>query len=176
MVHSYIYICQSHDCCIFLLVTILGNMYNLCKFHSLICMCSDMCSSCHSLSKCTFLYKYGYEANTTFVNYLDHFPNLTETLRFPIIMNKTTFKQTLPTSFKLSKFDSNLLTAFNNLKDFIHQYTHKKEIFDLKERQDNMTLIINKYFFSDNYVMNFFSVYYYNNFYSGCSFDNIFIM
>ena len=36
-------------------------MYNLCKLHSLICMSSDMHSSCHSLSDCTFLYKYGYE-------------------------------------------------------------------------------------------------------------------
>ena len=60
-VHSYIYICQSRDCCIFSLVNILGNMYNLCKLHSLICMCSNMHSGCHSLSDCTFLYKYGYE-------------------------------------------------------------------------------------------------------------------
>ena len=62
-VHSYIYIyiCQSCDCHIFSLVTILGNMYNLCKLHSLICMCSNMRSGCHSLSDCTFLYKYGYE-------------------------------------------------------------------------------------------------------------------
>ena len=57
MVHSYIYIYQSHDCCISSLVTILGDMYNLCKRHSLICMCS----SCHSLSECTFLYNYRYK-------------------------------------------------------------------------------------------------------------------
>ena len=61
MVHSYIYIYQSHDCHIFSLVTVLGNMYNLCKLHSLICMCSDMHSGCHSLSKCTFLYNYRYK-------------------------------------------------------------------------------------------------------------------
>ena len=61
----HIYICQSRDCRIFSLVTVLGNMYNLCNLHSLICMCRNMCSGCHSLSKCTFLYnyryKYGYE-------------------------------------------------------------------------------------------------------------------
>ena len=61
----HIYICQSCDCHIFSLVTVLGNMYNLCELHSLICMCSNMHSGCHSLSKCTFLYnyryKYGYE-------------------------------------------------------------------------------------------------------------------
>ena len=55
-VHSYIYICQSHDYHVFSLVTVLGNMYNLCKLHSLICMCSDMHCGCHSLSECTFLY------------------------------------------------------------------------------------------------------------------------
>ena len=60
-IHIYIYICQSHDCHILSLVTVLGNMYNLCKLHSLICMCSNMHSGCHSLSDCTFLYKYGYE-------------------------------------------------------------------------------------------------------------------
>ena len=61
----HIYICQSRDCCVFSLVTILGNMYNLCELHSLICMCSDMHSSCYSLSDCTFLYKYGYETKLT---------------------------------------------------------------------------------------------------------------
>ena len=69
----HIYICQSCDCCIFSLVTILGNMYNLCKLHSLICMCSNMHSSCHSLSKCTFLYncryKYGYETCYTNIHW-----------------------------------------------------------------------------------------------------------
>ena len=44
----------------------------------------------------------------------------------------------------------------SNLKDFIHQYTHKKEIFDLKERHDNMALITNKNFFCDNYAVDVF--------------------
>ena len=39
-----------------------------------------------------------FKVNTAFVNYLDQFPNLTETLEFPIIKNKTTFEQTLPIS------------------------------------------------------------------------------
>ena len=37
-----------------------------------------------------------FTVNTAFVNYLDRFPNLTESLEFPIIRNKTTFKDTLP--------------------------------------------------------------------------------
>ena len=32
--------------------------------------------------------------NMDFVNYLDKFPNLTESLEFPIIRNKTAFEQT----------------------------------------------------------------------------------
>ena len=93
---------------------------------------------------------------TAFVNYIDQFPNLTETLEFLIIKNKTTFEQTLPISLNIPKFDSNLLTSSSNLKDFIHQYTEKKDIFDLKEWHDNMVLITNKNFFSDNYVIDDF--------------------
>ena len=82
-----------------------------------------------------------FTVNTSFIKYLDQFPNLTESLEFPIIMSKTTFEQTLTKSLNVSKFDSNLLIAPSNLKDFIHQYTHKKEIFDLQERHDNTELL-----------------------------------
>ena len=81
--------------------------------------------------------------NTAFVHYLDQFPNLTESLEFPIIKMKTTFKQTLHISLNVSKFDSELLTASRNLKDFIHQYNHKKEIFDLNKRHDTTDLTAN---------------------------------
>ena len=49
-----------------------------------------------------------------------------------------------------------MLTASSNLKGFIHQYTHKKEIFDLNKRHGNTALITNKNFFSDNYVIDVF--------------------
>ena len=52
-----------------------------------------------------------FTVNMAFVNYLDQFPNLTDSLGFPIINNKTTFKQTLPIFLNVSKFDSTLLTA-----------------------------------------------------------------
>ena len=39
-----------------------------------------------------------FTVNTVFINYLDKFPNLTESLEFLIIKNKTTFEQTLPFS------------------------------------------------------------------------------
>ena len=53
----------------------------------------------------------------------------------------------------MSEFDSELLTAPRNLKDFIHQYKNKKEIFDLNERHDTTDLTTNKYFFSNNYIV-----------------------
>ena len=43
--------------------------------------------------------------DSAFVNYLEHFPNLTESLDYLIIKNKTTFEQTPPISFNVSKFE-----------------------------------------------------------------------
>ena len=91
--------------------------------------------------------------NTAFVNYLDQFTILTESLEFPMIKTQTTFKQTLPISMNVSKFDSDLLTAPRNLKDFIHQYNHKKEIFYLNKRHGSTDLNTNKYFFSHNCIV-----------------------
>ena len=79
-----------------------------------------------------------FTVNSVFVNYLDQFPNLTESLEFLIIRNKTTFEQTLPISLNASKFDFTLLTASNSLKYFIHQYTHDKKNFNLQERHDSI--------------------------------------
>ena len=65
-----------------------------------------------------------FAVNTAFVNYLDKFPNLAESLEFLILMNKTTFEQTLPISLNISKFDPTLLTASSDLKEFINSYTN----------------------------------------------------
>ena len=46
-----------------------------------------------------------FTVNTAFINYLDKFPNLTESLEFPIIRNKTTFEQSLPISLNIPKFE-----------------------------------------------------------------------
>ena len=97
-----------------------------------------------------------FTVSTAFINYSDKFSHLTESLELPIIKSKTTFKQTLHISLNISKFDSTLLTALSDLKDFIHWYTCNKEISDLQERHDNMALNTNKNFFSDNYVMGVF--------------------
>ena len=97
-----------------------------------------------------------FTVNTVFVNYMDKFPNLTESHEFPVIKNRTTFEQTLPISLNISKFDPTLLTASSDLKDFINSYTNHKEILDLQERHDNMELNTNKNFLSENYIVDIF--------------------
>ena len=67
-----------------------------------------------------------------------------ESLRYPTLRNKTTFEQTLPIALNVSRFDSDLLKAPRNLKDFIHQYKCKKEIFDLHERHYTTDITTNK--------------------------------
>ena len=85
-----------------------------------------------------------FTVNTAFVNYLETFPNLTDSVEFPVVKNRTTFEQTLPISLNVSKFDQPLLTASRYLKDFINSYTSHKEIFDVQERHNNMELSTNK--------------------------------
>ena len=43
--------------------------------------------------------------NTAFANYLDMFPNFTESMQFPLIKNRTTYKQTLPINLNITSFD-----------------------------------------------------------------------
>ena len=52
-------------------------------------------AACHEANSKLVMY---FMVNTAFVNYLDQFPNLRESLEFLIIKKKTTFKQTLPIS------------------------------------------------------------------------------
>ena len=109
--------------------------------------------ACHGQNSKLVMY---FTVNATFTNYLDQLMNLTESLRYPIIRNKTTFKQTLPIVLNVSKFGSDLLTAPSNFKDFIQQYKCKREIFDLHERHVTINLTTNKIFFSNNYIMDVF--------------------
>ena len=93
-------------------------------------------AACHDANSKLLMY---FTVNAPFVNYLDQFTNMTKSLNIQIIRNKTTFKQTLPISQNVFKFDSELLTTSRYLKDFIHQYIRRKEIFDLNERHDTTT-------------------------------------
>ena len=93
--------------------------------------------------------------NTVFTNYLEMFHNSTDSLQTPLIRNKTTFKQTLPITLNVSQFDKSLLHASMDLKDFMNQYTKRKEIFDLQIRHDS-TFNTNKNFFSNNHILDIF--------------------
>ena len=62
--------------------------------------------------------------NTAFVNYLD---NLTESLKLPILLNRTTHKQILPILLKSFDTNSDLLRIPMTIKDFIHHFWHKKD-------------------------------------------------
>ena len=62
--------------------------------------------------------------NTAFENYLDR-----ESLQFPLIRNRTTYKQILPINLNISGFDKTLLHASTNLKDLIKSYTMKNRNF-----------------------------------------------
>ena len=97
-----------------------------------------------------------FTVNTAFVNNLDKFPNLTESLEFLVIKDRMTFEQTLPISLNISKFNPTLLTASSDLKEFINRYTNHKEILELQEKHDNMELNTNKNFFSDKYIVDVF--------------------
>ena len=66
--------------------------------------------------------------NTAFTNYIDQF-NLTEDLKFPILINNTTSEYTLPIFLDESRFDDSLITAPQTLKEYIAQNKHEKEFF-----------------------------------------------
>ena len=80
-------------------------------------------AACHDAKSKFVMY---FTMNAAFVNYLEQFTNMAESLKIPIITNKTTFEQILPISLSVSKFDSELLKAPRNLKDCIHQYNSRK--------------------------------------------------
>ena len=77
-------------------VKILSHPYVLVN-RSVLCNCGievenhfllESLASCQDTNLKVTMY---FTVNTAFVNYLDKFPNLTESLEFPIIKNKTTF-------------------------------------------------------------------------------------
>ena len=94
-------------------------------------------SACHNSNSKLVMY---FTVNITFVNYLETFDNLTDFLKFPIFMNRTTYEHTLPIYLNLPRFDSKLLTSQKTLKDSVHQYCHKKETFNMQERHTDMEL------------------------------------
>ena len=83
-------------------------------------------AACHDVDSKLVMY---FTVNTAFVNYLDTLDNLTDSLIFPILINRTTYEQTLPLSLKSFEFDCELLKVPKTLTGVVHQSQHKKEIF-----------------------------------------------
>ena len=111
-------------------------------------------AACHNGKSKLVMY---FTVNTAFVNYLDSFDNLTNSLKFPILLNRITYKQTVPISLKSFDFDSEFLKVPKTLKDFVHQFWHKKEKFDLYEWHNNNDLDLpSKNFFFNNYTVGTF--------------------
>ena len=61
------------------------------------------------------------------------FPNLTESLQFTLIKNRTTYEQTLPINLSISDFNKTLLNAPTNLKDFITAILRKNKFLICKK-------------------------------------------
>ena len=112
-------------------------------------------AACHNINTKLIMY---FTVNTAFTNYIDQF-NLMEELEMPILTNKSTLEFTLLVCLNKSTFDDILLSAPLTLKEYIAQYKHEKEIFDLKERHDIDELDIgfsNKNFFTNKFIIDTF--------------------
>ena len=131
-------------------------------------------AACHDFNSKLFMY---FTVNTSFVNYLDQFDNLSDSLDVPILMGKTTFVWTLPISLNASKFNSELLITPKTLNNFVQQYHLKKEIFDLKERHISTdSELPNKNFFLNNFTIDVFLFFCCDNFITGYDFSNVHTM
>ena len=89
-------------------------------------------AACHDSDSKLVMY---FTVNNAFTNYLNEF-NLTEEVEIPIFTNKSTSEITLPIFLNRTKIDESLFSTPLKLKEYIAQYKHDKEIFDLKERHD----------------------------------------
>ena len=93
---------------------------------------------------------------SAFGNYLDMFPNFTESLQVLLTKNRTTYEQILPVNLNISGFVRTLLNVSTNLKEFVTKYTMRNEFFDLQERCESTILNTSKNFFSNNHVLDVF--------------------
>ena len=132
-------------------VKILSYPYVLVN-RSVLCNCSieaDNHNLLESLAACdnrdSKLTKY-FTINTAFANYLEMFPNLTDSMQLLLIKNRTMYEQILPVILSVPDFDKSLLHTSTNLKDFINSYTKRKEFFYLQERHETI-FNTNKNFF-----------------------------
>ena len=97
-----------------------------------------------------------FTVNLAFTNYLDMFPNLTDSLT--LSGNKTDYEQLLPIHLNIPHYDSSLNNRPTKLKDFLNDYVNtnnNEEIFNLQERHATHTSLPYKNFFL-NKIVNIF--------------------
>ena len=96
--------------------------------------------------------------NLAFTNYLDMFPNLTDSLT--LIIGKTSYEQPLPIHINVPHYDSSLNNRPIKLKDFLNNYiyTNDKEIFNLQQRHAVHTSSPYKNFFLNQIVSIFIPI------------------
>ena len=90
-------------------------------------------------------------------NYLDMFPNLTESLT--LIRDRTHYEQPILIHLNIPHYDSSLPNRPSKLKEFLHNYIHStndREFFDLQERHTTYTFLPYKNFFL-NQIVNIFT-------------------
>ena len=112
-------------------------------------------AACHNTNTKLIIY---FTVNTAFTNYIDQF-NVMEELEMPILTKKSTSQFTLPVFLNKSTFDDTLLLTPITLKEYVAQYKHEKENFDLKERHDIDEFDIefpNKNFLTNNFIIDAF--------------------
>ena len=93
--------------------------------------------------------------NLAFTNYLDMFPNLTDTLT--LIRDNTSFEQPLPIYINIPHYDNSLSNRPTKLKDFLNIYIHAndKEIFYLQQRHAIHTSSYKNFIL--NHIVNIFT-------------------
>ena len=110
-------------------------------------------ASCNK--KITKLIMY-FTINLAFTNYLDMFPNLTDSLT--LIRDRTQYEKPLPIHLNIPHYDNSLNNRPTNLKDFLNNYISNdgnKEIFDLQQRHATHTILPYENFFL-NQIVNIF--------------------
>ena len=127
---------------------------------SILCNCGIEADNHHLIEsitsrdkKITKLTMY-FTINLAFTNYLDMFPNLTDSLT--LIRDKTCYEQTLPIHLNVPCYDSSLNNRPTMLKDFLNNTNNNKEIFYLQQRHATHTSLPYKNFFL-NQIVNIFT-------------------
>ena len=132
---------------------------------SILCNCRIEADNHHlqeSITSCdkkiTQLIMY-FTINLAFTNYLDMFPNMTDSLN--LIRDRTQYEQPLPIYLNIPQYDNALNNRPTMLKDFLNNYINNKdysEIFDLQQSHttETHTFLPNKNFFF-NQIVNIFT-------------------